>query len=307
MASFAEQLREADRKKLANVIRNLERRRWEVEQLEVDQSGSLDFSAVNALQVAILDSLGAAFGEGTSWHWRYKPAADLYSPMMDTAEARRDLASKFAPTKANSLALLKRAIQSQQEKYQDEYPGEPVPSIHTARAGNAFAGLARVGNQIGASGDGRAGDLSVETKSEKFDAYAIESSVQAYNQLMVRVAVLEAAISSPTTAPIGLGHNGPPEFDLPFDEDNIREFIQLLKSQAPTVATDIPKVFAAVEHAEAAGPKFRQLVDDFATSAIKSAGTELGKRLAQLPFWMAVYSALASVAEAAKVWISTFP
>jgi hypothetical protein len=48
-------------------------------------------------------------------------------------------------------------------------------------------------------------------------------------------------------------------------------------------------------------------LDEVAKGICKGAGEEIGKRLIQAPWWIAVYSQLEAVAHALIAWLGTLP
>jgi hypothetical protein len=129
---------------------------------------------------------------------------------------------------------------------------------------------------------------------------------------MARVALLEAALSAPKTVaepPIGPGHNRGPdlEFDAAVDETEIRRIVALLKEQRATEPVDRPKLSEIAKVIDPANNKWRERLDEFAKSTLKGAGEEVGKRLIQAPWWIAVYSQLDSVAHALIAWLGALP
>lgn len=300
--SFTEELRRQASEKLASNIRKLERRLSEVEALD----GTAGVAELEGLEVAIRQALGDTFGMGSFEYNLYRAAADLQAGFA----ASRTSLDLLPSVKASSIALLKRAIQSQQERFEDEYPDAPAPAAvrHPSIAGRAMAGATRVGS--GASGTGVAGIIGTTSIGEielEASAEVRDQPQQAYELLMARVAVLEAALAAPKPRPdlpIGPGHNSPPEFETPFEEEEIRQFIDLLRAQKATAPTDLPKLIEASDSAEAKVSKLKTHIDDFVVAACKGAGAEAGKRLIQVPFWLAVGASLQAVMHALEIWIS---
>ena len=174
-----------------------------------------------------------------------------------------------------------------------------------------MAGATRVGSGVdglgepGALGTTPLGELTLDATAE-----VGKDPQQAYDLLMARLALLEAALASPkprSELPIGPGHNGPPEFEPPFEESEVQELIDLLKVQTATAPTDLPKLVAASQATEAKINKLAEYADAFAVSAVKSAGSEVGKRLVQVPWWLSLSAALHSVSQALITWMGTLP
>jgi hypothetical protein len=90
-------------------------------------------------------------------------------------------------------------------------------------------------------------------------------------------------------------------------ENDILELVDLLKAQTPTQPVDLPKLREVTTAAEERSGQLRKRVDDFADSLIKGAGGELGKKLVQIPWWLAVYTALNAVLDAAAGWLAVLP
>jgi len=284
--SFIAQLENRKRRDLEKKIRKLERRLTEVEALSIQPISSGEADALrSAIKASLLET-------GMLVH--FADAADFYSgrgfgPHVEITESG----------KARSVAFLKRAIQSLNEQFEDEYSRADRPSESSQRylsaAGQAMSGV--TGTPLG--------DLTVHATAE-----VEKNPQQAFNLLMARVALLEAALASPKPVPklpIGLGHNGPPDFDPPFEEREIRELVNLLKAQGPSTPTDLPQLLAASQATEARASKLMEYADAFASAAIKSAGSEAGKRLVQAPWWLSVGGALLGVSQALIAWISMLP
>lgn len=307
--SFQDLLTRPARNELAGQIRRLELRLAEVEKLDPN---AFDTAELHALGIGIREALADAFGLGTFAYDSYSPAADFGVPF-DASVIHVD---RIISARRRSLALLRRAVQSKKEAFENKYPGAELPesiALHTSFAGRAMADATSAGS--GASGIDPREPVSLgapQLSELTLDATAEvkDTPESAFNLLLARVAALEAALDAPKPQmdlPIGPGHNGPPEFEPPFEEEEIRKLIDLLKAQAPTSATDRPKLLDSAKIAEANVSKLRIHIDEFTTAAVKAAGTEVGKRLAQLPWWIAVSAALNSVTHALMTWIGTLP
>jgi hypothetical protein len=217
-------------------------------------------------------------------------------------------------TKARSVAFFKRAIQSLSEQFDEgvsDADRATAAKRRPALAGRGMVGISRVGSGVdgietaSASSGIILGELTANATAE-----VGKDPGQAYDLLMARVALLEAALANPKPRqdiPIGPGHNGPPEFEPPFEESEIRELVDLLKAQGPTTPTDLQKLHAASQASETKVSKLAEYADAFASAAVKSAGTEAGKRLVQAPWWMSVGSALYAVSQALILWLATLP
>ncbi|WP_438277990.1 hypothetical protein [Nitrobacter sp.] len=292
--SFQDLLTRPARNEFAGKIRRLELRLSEVETLDPN---SFDPAELHALGIAIRETLADAFTLGSFAYQQYSEAAEFGvqfdSALIDVGQVRE--------CRKRSLALLRKAIQSRKEAFENKYPGVELPGSvapHPSLADRAMAGAGRVGS-------GALGELTLDATAEVED-----TPESTFNLLLARVAALEAALDAPKPQmdlPIGPGHNRPPEFDPPFEEEEIRKLIDLLKAQAPTSATDQPKLLHSAKIAQAYVSKLQTHIDEFTTSAVKGFGAEIGKRLAQIPWWLSVSSALNSVAHALVTWIGTLP
>jgi hypothetical protein len=117
------------------------------------------------------------------------------------------------------------------------------------------------------------------------DATVIKAA--AHKEMLSWIEVLEALIVElPKQQRPGIGHNQPPVGDE--DVQSIKQAIVILKH--------------APEKASAAGSTLKKIkerlgtyLDNFFMEASKSAGKEVGKRLAQLPYWLAVSYALGKI------------
>jgi hypothetical protein len=136
-----------------------------------------------------------------------------------------------------------------------------------------------------------------------------------HQETLRRIAALESVIAEMPRRPVGIGHNGPPEWiDHTFEEGDyqaVAAAISVLKS-APTPS---PEVASAASTLRTVGERIWDYLirrgayiakqrDTFVSEATKSAGAEFGKRLVQSPFWFALVSSLLAVAAAAFDWLA---
>jgi hypothetical protein len=137
-------------------------------------------------------------------------------------------------------------------------------------------------------------------------------SEENFELLMARVALLEAAISAPkpvVESTIGIGHNRGPDLliDGALDEAEIQGMIALLKQQSATSPVDRSKLLVIAKVIDPETNKWRERLDEIAKGVLKGASEEIGKRLIQAPWWIAVYSQLDAVGHALVAWLSTIP
>lgn len=280
--SFTSQLRNGKRRELEKKIRKLERRLSEVEALSLQTIDSAEAAALrSAIHASLLDA-------GMLPH--YAEAEDFYAGLGLGSHVQIT-----ESTKGRSVAFLRRAVQSLNEQIEDEYSEtdrrDNLSQRYLSEAGQALSGV--TGTPLG--------EFTVHARAE-----VEKNPQQAFTLLMARVALLEAALASPKPTPelpIGPGHNGPPDFEPPFEESEIRELVDLLKAQDPSTPTDLSKLLAASQATEAKASKLTEYADAFASAAIKSAGSEAGKRLVQAPWWLSVGGALLGVSQALIAWI----
>ena len=114
------------------------------------------------------------------------------------------------------------------------------------------------------------------------------------------IEILEALIAELPKQPRGIGHNLHPITED--DVQSITKCIVILKSQ--------PVVPTAPDDAKAAGSTLQKVVERLGTyldtcllEASKSAGKELGKRLVQLSYWLALGYALNNVVQSVAAWL----
>lgn len=297
-------------RELRAVIRKFQRRIADLDKFDPLKVSSRKDPDIDVLEAAIAETLRDAFGHQTPKHRDYVLAATL-----DTAghnmngTPHHEVIEGLVHGRERSLALLKQAVRSFEERIEDEFPeANGGGDYRTSAAGNAMAGAAITGFR-GVEARGETGNSGSFGSGFRF-AESLVATERAYDVLMARVAVLEAALAAPKPLlelPIGPGHNGPPEFDPPFTEYEIRTLVDLLKVQTPTAATELPKLLEATTAAKECSGKLQKHVDDFTDAMVKGAGGEFGKKLAQIPWWLAVYGALNAVLQAASQWMSTLP
>jgi hypothetical protein len=121
-----------------------------------------------------------------------------------------------------------------------------------------------------------------------------------HRDLMRRLSILEAVLAERPKRPPGLGHNNPPEGVPTSDEDvaEIERFIDLLKQQ-PAKSSALPPEIAAQTD------KVDKLSKRFFDKCAESAGSELGKKIVNLPFWCGLYSAVRDVVHLVGGWLAT--
>jgi hypothetical protein len=138
-----------------------------------------------------------------------------------------------------------------------------------------------------------------------------------YETLMARVALLEAALlpllptsTSRDELAIGIGHNRAPiEFGAASVDDlmEINQLIGLLKDQGPTPPTNPAPILELETKTGNTATKIKEYIDDCGKAATKGFGEETGKRLAQSPFWIALFYQMGQVSEALIRWLSNIP
>lgn len=284
-------------------IRRLRLRLDEAEALDPNRANSPD---LQSLEIGILNALADAFGFGTVAYRQFSAAGefgvDHGSNMINVGAVKN--------AQQRAVALLRRAVQTKEEEFEDKYPGHPLPSRvrHPSVAGLAMAGATLVGSSVDVQTDANGEIERIVIDDGLAPAEAERPTVAvAFESLMTRVAVLEAALAAPkprSETPIGPGHNGPPEFEPPFDEPEIQHLVDLLKSERAATPDDLPRIVETTNVAVAHASKLKARLDDFASAAVKAAGAEAGKRLVQLPWWLAVSTALSGVAHAMEILIT---
>jgi hypothetical protein len=130
----------------------------------------------------------------------------------------------------------------------------------------------------------------------------------AYQDLMARVALLEAAVSSLLTVgepAIGIGHNkGPSDFEAVSAEDldNVNDLIALLKEQGPIPPSDPTKLIERNEKALQLSARINEGLVALGTEIAKGSAREAGKEMF-VPLWTALSHCITSVSHALLTWL----
>jgi hypothetical protein len=154
--------------------------------------------------------------------------------------------------------------------------------------------------------------------AEATAASSATSSLQA--EMLRRIEALEKAIRTASTGPRGIGDNNPPEpiEAEPFtkqDLHSLKASMATLKAQPATPS--IPPTTEAIAAVNfltnlaerlrsalgASGYYLGRQTDAFVSEAIKSAGSEFGKRLVQSPLWLTIINQVPPLAEVAHRWL----
>lgn len=186
-----------------------------------------------------------------------------------------------------------------------EAPPEPDsgPSAFQPNAFQGFQGAAAVGQAGEIAARGGAEHLALLHKDLMSRVVALEASLRA-----IPAVIDQSEASSPT--PIGMGHNGPPNFVPTNSEDllQINQLIDLLKQDVQPVTTTLrSELVERGERVSAVGKKIREHAETFIKEATRSAGAEVGKRLVQLPFWLGIGALIDSVVRALSNWLAAVP
>jgi hypothetical protein len=138
----------------------------------------------------------------------------------------------------------------------------------------------------------------------------------AHHQLMARVVLLEASVAGLLAArqspgrkgeAPGIGHNGGPFEDEPVGFEEIKEIenlIALLKEQGPQPSAAHASITVLGERVRMIGEKIGPYFNELGLAFARGAGQELGKRLVQAPFWLAIAAEIPRVVEALNHWLS---
>lgn len=327
----------ADSLRLA--IRKLKRRLADVEAFEPSNVKARNDPKIEALEAAIAETLVDVFGSNTGSYRRYQAAATL-----DTAGINmngtpfHEITEGLVHGKGRAIELLGAAIRMLTEKLEDDFGESLQPDPRIAQAGVGQAGAMLVGYGGSGSGynvgpygygtpDGKlegvqargvAGDIRVSIQNDTPTGGVIiaDSPEARYSELQARVTLLETSLdqlrselAAPTRRQISIGHNQGPDFEpVPVEElDNVGELIVLLKQQGPVPPPDPTALIQQSKKAAGVSAKIKQYLDAFTLEALKGAGGEIGKRLAQAPFWIAVYHGIDRVTEILTLWLTHAP
>jgi hypothetical protein len=313
---------------IRGAIRKLRRRLSDVEAFDPQKVTRQFDPQVTALETSIRETLADVFRPNSRSYRNYQSAASL-----DTAGINMNgtplhrVIEGLVRGKERSITLINGAIRFFEEKMEDDFPGEPLDQVALS-GGIMMAARGIIVNPgphgpamfnvgpipaAGTAPQAVEGGVAGEIRASILSGDEVRSPSEApFELLMARVALLEAAISAPkpiVESSIGIGHNRGPDLVLNpvLDEAEIQEFVALLKQQSADAPVDLPKLLDIVTVIEPANNKWRERLDELAKSALKGAGEEIGKRLIQAPWWIAVYSALDAVGHALMAWLSALP
>lgn len=137
------------------------------------------------------------------------------------------------------------------------------------------------------------------TETQATDSFGQVSPAK-LEELAVKVALLEAAITVPR--PAGVGHNRGPELEAERnDEQEIRDFIARL-TDAPVTSLSTAIVQELAEKEAKRADEGIQRQTEFAKGVLKGAGFAVGKKtveqLIESAWWISVYNRLMDVARA---------
>jgi hypothetical protein len=318
---------------IRSAVRKIRRRLTDVEAFDPQTVTHRLDPRVNGLETSVRATLGDVFGENSHSYRNYQSAAalDTAGIYQNNPPLPKGIAG-LEDGKKRSITLLNGAIRFLEEKLADDFPGEP-PVDEVLPQGKATTASAPIGLQGVEARGSAAGEITAgptpaahSLPQAIVDSLAVanfpisingrleflDSREARFETLLARVAVLELAISTPKPVaefPIGPGHNRGPDLvlDGSVEEEEIRRFIALLKQQNVSAPIDVPQLNKFAESISSENNKWRERLDELAKGVLKGAGEEVGKRLIQAPWWIAVYSQLEAVGKALVAWLSTFP
>jgi hypothetical protein len=129
-----------------------------------------------------------------------------------------------------------------------------------------------------------------------------------HKEMLQRIASLEEAMAKLVAPEPGIGHNHPPEF--PFgnaEREAVATAIAIVKALPPEPTAAPVQAVEAASWLTKIGDRLLAYLGNLCSEASKSAGSELGKRLVQSPFWWPLTGALVATGHAISNWISSLP
>lgn len=135
-----------------------------------------------------------------------------------------------------------------------------------------------------------------------------------FEDLQSHVALLEIFIdqfrddraATPRGSDVGIGHNQGPDLGPMSveDIDDVKELVRLLKEQSPVPPQNTERLIEQSKKANRVAEKLKHYLDELALEFSKKIGGELGKRVAQVPFWTALLYYIWQVTEALTNWLA---
>ena len=193
------------------------------------------------------------------------------------------------------------------EKTTDHVEPEPIATGGTYQLTGSTVVLEARGH---AESFGRAAAVTLNATAEVLDE-------RNFNRLMGRVLLLETTFArlgnSLETRPARAGDNNSPTEPVGMDDLlEVNRFIDLLKAERePSRASDPTALLDAQEKSSKVAKKIAEYMDNFGAEASKAAGKsfgeEIGKKLANAPFWIALICAIVQVSEALTQWLNHVP
>jgi hypothetical protein len=202
--------------------------------------------------------------------------------------------------------VAKKPVQNRSSKGSKDKHSDPPPelAVYAEHMGTGAFRSAVMRPRVGAFTHPDDDFLDTDNSSERQSA--LRSFRLSIDALQVALAQLQDIRSQNIVPEHGVvGHNGPPG-DEPlsiFEIEEIQNFVDTAKGQFE-ILVPAPSLIEAGERVSKLGQKAREYADSFAKEAVKSAGKEFGKRLAQVPFWMALASAITAATEALGHWLA---
>ena len=302
-------------------LRKLRRRLAEVEAFDPQKVTRQFDPQVTSLETQLRETLSDVYGRNSQSFRSYQSAASL-----DTAGINMNgtplhrVIEGLVHGRARSIEMLRSALLLLEEKMEDDFPGEPLEQVAlSARTAitSTGGGVLSTGAGIqGVQARGLAGNITVSIQDVTVAGGANSQNEARFVELRGRVTLLEASLTQLRSelAPahdgeIGIGHNQGPDFGAITAEelDGVDDLIALLKEQAPVPPADKAQLIETSLKVSKISEKIKQYLDGFAAEAFKGAGGEIGKRLTQAPFWMAVVYGIGRVTEALALWLGQVP